>query len=131
MYWSNVQCPVVEVELKNDDPRMKAWLEGKVPQRPKDVVFFHRQEGPKFVALNLQEMGTSGVVRYLEEADLTTGRGRWKSMEDYLREMADHNASIGEQAKATAVENARYRAKQERRHVAGEPLVPVSVNLGE
>lgn len=135
-----LRCAEVQLDLKPDDPRMKAYREGRWPVPPVDSVFLHRQSMQKqpdgsmratghYIGIPPAELGVEFVVRWLDEGNLLSGRGRHASLDAACKAADRRNAEVGEKIKEVAVENARLRARDERRRVAGNPLVAVPDNL--
>lgn len=120
-----MRCPEVQVTLKPDDPRRK------IGGMEKEPMFLHRQTAPGsgFVAMNLDDMGESGLRTLLEQADMLSGRGRHKSLLASLRAADREQEAHQEAMRTAAVEYARLNSRDERRRVLGNPLVAVQSDI--
>ena len=94
LVWSDVmRCWQIEIELSGDDPRMKAYQAGVVNARPVEVVpLHHRPKGsPHLVAMDLDEIGPSGITELLAQGDLLTGRGEFPDLLSAIRAQHERN----------------------------------------
>lgn len=132
-----LRCPVIELSLKSDDPRLKHWQEGRLKYEPKESILLHYQrtepDGSKsvhFYPLNLEELGVSGVLEILDRGNMWSGRGEYENFQKAAQVMGEYNEKLKQQMKDAAVEEGRLRARDMRRQVLGLPLVSVPDNIG-
>lgn len=138
-----LKCYVIDFDLKPDDPRMKAYRDGRVKHEPKESIPLHRQltkvdpktgrvthAGP-YVAINLEQLGVSGLLEMLDKANAWSGRGEFKTMREAVQAAEDHNERLRAEIMKAAKENARDFAKDSRRQVFDLPFVNVPANIGE
>jgi hypothetical protein len=135
---SATNCAVIDFTLRPDDPRMKAYREGKLRFEPKESLLLNyretdsqgREYGP-FLPLDIEQLGVSGVINMLNEGDVQSGNGKYADMQQAVHAIERRNAQARAKMKDVAVENARLRARDDRRWVAGQPLVTVTTDKGE
>lgn len=132
-----LRCPVIEFTLRPDDPRMKAFQEGRLKHEPKECIPLHYQrtepDGTKSVhyfALNLEDLGVSGVLELLNRGNCWSGTGEYKSFKEAAQVMGEHNDRLKKQIKDALVVEGRMRARDMRRQVLDLPLVSVPDNIG-
>lgn len=132
LVWNTVlRCYEAQIDLKDADPRLLAWQQGKVRQKPVESVFFHRQDKPggPWVAMDLQQMGPSGIRKYLDEGNLWSGRGRYRNLMEACRAADDHNQRLEAIMAEAAEQGARDNAREHRRQLFDLPLVSVPANV--
>lgn len=130
--WNPVlRCAEIQLELKADDPRMKGWQEGRLKTKPVESIYLHRQEvrGGPFVAVDLNELGASGVRAWLDRGNMWSGTGEYPNLHTACMAADRHNLELEEKMKAEAVENARLRARDNKRQIFDLPLVHVPADL--
>lgn len=128
VFWHPIlRCAVIEFSAHPDDPRYRAWQEGKLKFEPKELVVLHRQTSPgsPYVAINLAEMGASGLAHLLEEADVWSGRGEHGSLNDSFAKVDAANEAARQNQINAVEEAARESAWLHRRSVLGVPFVSV------
>ena len=130
VWYGGSKCFAVEFDLKADDPRMKGWLEKRLKVKPKDVVFLHEPDGKgHYTALNIADLGVSGIVRLLDEGNLMSGTGRYKSLTAACNAVVEHNQKLEQAMEDAAVDNARLRARDDRRQILDLPTVSVPIDI--
>lgn len=87
-------CPLIELELKPDDPRLRAWQENKVPEKPTESILLNRREGGRLVPIKLEEFGPSGIVGLLEKIDLLSGTGEFRDLMHAIEATHEHNRQL-------------------------------------
>lgn len=130
--WNTLmQCAEIQFDLKPGDPRLKGWQEGRLPFEPKESVFLHRQAGPgePYKAVSLQDLGVSGVIKWLDEGNLLSGRGRHAGLDAACKAADRKNQELEAAMERAAVENARDMAREHRREFFELPMVGVISNL--
>lgn len=132
-----LRCPVIELSLKADDPRMKAYQEGRLKHEPTECIPLHYQrteaDGSKSVhyfPLDLADLGVSGVLELLDRGNTWSGRGEYGSFKEAAQIMGEHNDKLRNMIKEAAVQEGRDRARDMRRQVFDLPLVSVPGNIG-
>ena len=131
--WNAVmRCPVIDFELKADDPRMKAYRDGRLKHEPKESIPLHYQKegGGPFYPINLTELGVSGLMEMLDRANTWSGRGEFKSTMAAIAATERKNEALRDSIRAAAKDNARERAKDMRRQIFDLPMVTVPENIG-
>lgn len=132
-----LRCPVIELSLRGDDPRLRAYQEGRLKHEPKECIPLHYQQpmpdGSKSVhysALSIADLGVSGVLEILDRGNTWSGTGEYKGFKQAAQVMGEHNEKLKQQIKAAAIDEGRLRARDMRRQVFGLPLVSVPDNIG-
>ncbi|MCK5316323.1 MAG: hypothetical protein KAJ55_00335 [Anaerolineales bacterium] len=132
LVWNQLlQCHEVQLSLKGDDPRMRAYQEGKLRKEPVESVFLHRQETPggHFIGMNIQDLGSSGIRSLLDKGNLLSGRGEFRDLYQAVKAVDDQNQALEDLMAKEADENSRANARDHRRQLFDLPLVPVTKNL--
>lgn len=130
VWYGGSMCWAIEFDLKADDPRMKGWQEGRLQRKPREVVFLHEPDGKgHMIPLNIAELGASGIRKLLDEGNLASGTGRYRSLTDACQSVVEHNQKLEQWMEDTAVENARLRARDDRRQILDLPMVNVPDNI--
>jgi hypothetical protein len=90
-YIPHMKCFVAMVSLRSNDPLLGSFQSGVLSRVPTEDVFFHEpnpdagkimggvRQGP-FRPLDLNQMGASGVRTWLEQRNVLSGRGEFKSL---------------------------------------------------
>lgn len=104
-----LKCFVVRVSRKETDPVMLLVQSGKRSERQvMESIPLHEPVPGKamtFKALDLEQMGPSGITKWLEEHDLWSGRGRYRHPLDASREAEERQKRV--QAEQEAERDAR------------------------
>lgn len=135
--WNTVMnCWEIQFELKAEDPRMKAWRDGKLRVKPMEPVFLHRQKRaadgtptPHWEGVPLEELGVSGVLRWLDEGNTWSGQGRYRSFDQACKAADDHNEALKGMIAKEAEINAGLRARDDRKRILKTPWTTVPANL--
>lgn len=139
-------CFAVELTLRPDDKRLLAWREGRRDSEPKERVLLHewrtqdemrtlptwmQMRNPRtnevragFVAIDLGQLGTSGLIELLDKGNTATGRGEFDSITDAVRSMARKRRDVQEKVEKQSREWARENAADKRRSLMGIPYLP-------
>lgn len=121
--------------LRADDPRMKAYQEGKVVDLPTEDVWFQKPNPnatrwqDEYDALDIVQMGAAGVRQFLQSGDVWSGQGKYKSLEDYVAEVRKDNTAKREKHYADTLANCKKRAVDKRRSNLGIPFLGVGIDL--
>lgn len=120
------------ITLRSDDPRMKAYREGLVPDPPGEDVWFHEPYGDKgeYRCLDIMQMGASGIKAFLEKGDTWSGRGEYDSIVDQQKKVSDANAERRGKLKAFEKEESRKEQASKRKFRLGEAVVGVLTDIG-
>ena len=122
-------CFAVEISLRQDDERLKAYREGDLKEEPKEVVHLHRWTGDEYEAIHLHELGTQGLLTNLRKGDTWSGRGKFDSLSDAIQ----HSVQEWKDRKEKEREESRQRAidlgMSVRRQVMEIPLKRVGIDL--
>jgi hypothetical protein len=131
-----MNCWQVNFDLKDDDPRMKSWRDGKLKVKPSEPVYLHRQKKnkdgtptPYWEAVPLEELGVSGVLRWLDEGNCWSGTGRYASFDAACKAADDHNEMLRAKIAKEAEINAGLRARDERKRLLKTPWTTVPAQL--
>lgn len=124
----------INFDLKDDDPRMRAWRDGKLKVRPSEPVYLHRQvrgeDGrAKWVAVSLEELGVSGVLNWLDEGNTWSGTGKYPNFDAACRAADDHNENLRAMIHREAEQNAGLRARDERKRLLKTPWATVPADI--
>ena len=117
--WNTLlKCWVIELALKDDDPRMKAWQAGEVKRRPSDSVPLQRRnKSGHLVGIELEELGVSGLERLLDEGNVRSGTGKYPSLMQAVRAVQDENDRLEQQMEKAAVEAGMETADRYKRQI--------------
>lgn len=128
-----LNCAVIDLSLKPDDPRMQAWQEGRLKHEPKESIPLNWQPKGKqyFEPINLEELGVSGLIDMLDKANAWSGRGEYSSMMEAVNAVERKNEELREMMRKAALDNCRDRARDMRRQILDLPLVSVPENIGD
>lgn len=133
LVWSApMKCWCIEFDLKADDPRMAGWRDGRLKRKPVETVVLHKQKGTSahFEAMDLEQMGASGIRALLDEGNLWSGTGKYPGgLMEAVKAVEEKNDRVRAEFERVAVENARLRARDERSWVTGTPRVSVPDNI--
>lgn len=131
-YVPAIKTYVVEIDLKPDDPRLRAFKEGRLGIEPKESVYLHYQPldesgSPKrggYVPLNLTDLGVEGLMEILHRGDVTSGRGEFKDFMDAVNEAGRRNDRLKNAIRDAARDNARQRGRDLTRFRTPKSFVP-------
>jgi hypothetical protein len=130
----------IRLSLKSTDKRMKLFQMGLSAEPPGEDVWLHTsnphegkvisgvRQGP-YIPLSLEELGTSGVREFLQKGDTWSGRGKYLSMIDQIRQVNTTNEDARVKARADAKEASRYEQRDKRRWRFKIPFLPVGIDL--
>lgn len=141
------------LSLRPNDPAMKAWQEGRAEEPPVETVLFvepnpkvgqvedvvldgqriRHVHGP-YRALDIVQMGASGVRQFLERGNTWSGRGEHRSIDAARQHAENLNRAKKEKARADAIESAKHRAREDRvwwskKPHEKSPMQTVPINL--
>lgn len=118
-----LRCPCIEFELPNESPRMQAWLEGKVKFKPTEFVALHRQDPVTkgFKAIDLNEIGVSGLLSWLDEANSWSGHS--DDIYTSLLKVDEKNEARRATMRKAIEDAAKETAWLHRRRIEGVPFV--------
>jgi hypothetical protein len=104
---------------------------GELRWKPTEAVPLHvwNAEKKAYEALPVEEMGKSGVIELLEQADLLSGRGEHDTLYASLQAAAERNRANRALAMEIAKEGARETAWLHYPRLAGVESVTVPVDL--
>lgn len=131
--WNPVlKCAVIDLELRADDPRMKAWQEGRLKHKPMESIPLHYQAfgGGPFIAIDIEQLGVSGLLDMLDKANTWSGRGQYNNMIEAVQAAERQNENLRESVRKAALDNTRDRTRDMRRQILDLPLVSVPANIG-
>ena len=126
-------CWTINLSLRPDDPMLAAWRSGKLKQaeEPTEGVILQEWDAQRgrYVPLNLDEWGASGIVELLERGDLTSGRGEFNSLQEAVAHQTRLRAETKEKTERMVRESARMKAREVRRVINDTPYHTVGINL--
>lgn len=127
-----LNCAVIDFELRANDPRMKAYQDGRLKHEPKESIPLHFQKegGGRFFPINLMELGVSGIITLLDKGNTWSGTGEYPNMMKAIGAAERGNEQMKESIRAAARDNARDRYRDQRRQILGLPFVNVPDNIG-
>ena len=142
-----VNCWQVRFTLKPGDPRLRHPDDGthyeavllhefvdparepthpKIDSLPRD----HKNRlKPAFVAIELDDLGISGLQEILEKGSLLSGRGEFTSSEQAAKAVLDRHRNHRERTRQQLRDAARHRTLDDRRSLLDIPTVPVGIDL--
>lgn len=121
----------VRITLKSDDPRMRSYQEGLVPDPPGEDVWFHTPRGDGgYNCFDVREMGIEGVKEFLERGDTWSGRGEYDSLIEQQKKVSEANAAAKGKLKAFEKEESRKEQRSKRKFRFGEAVVNVLTDIG-
>lgn len=132
-----VNCWVVELTLRADDPAMLAVQQGKA-EAPTEVVYLWRPSTPRetskagrphMVGYKLDELGVGKMIELLEMTNTTTGRGQYASQTDAVRDQQYKQERAMEAAVDKGRQGAREAAEDKRRSINQIPFVGIGIDL--
>lgn len=133
-----VGCWMVRLTLHPNDPVLGLHQRGEVAEEPMEDVWLHRPLDPGerpllpwygFIPLRLEDLGVSGLREFLEKGNTWSGRGKFRSLEDAVRQAREQDAKAREKQRNDARENAGARARDTRRSRLKIPFVSVAIDL--
>ena len=130
---TGLECWCVELSLRPNDPTLRAWREGRLRQdsEPTETVLLIRWDSARqrYVPLDIEQLGASGVVRFLEQGDTWSGRGEFNSFTDAfqaaIRRYEDGVRRLREEARQWAIDVGR----DVRRRTLKIPFLRVGIDL--
>lgn len=141
LYWvPAIRTWVIKVTLRPDDPRMGAWREGRLTEEPFEQIELaeYKEDAvrlsdgrviPGYVGYDLEELGVSGLVNMLEEADVQSGRGRFNSLSEAVAFQRQAQKDAHERARKAQRDAAVDRSLDRRRSVLKIPFLGVGIDL--
>jgi hypothetical protein len=115
----------VRLSLRDDDPRLGLFKQGKVDEPPVEQVWLHEPDGKGgYAPYDLEALGSGGVKQFLEKGNMW-GRGQFASLSEQFQKTQDANAAVREKTRTEARAGARDMALDKRRSVLGIPFVGV------
>jgi hypothetical protein len=128
---------LIKLSLRPNDPRMQAWQEGRAEEPPMEVVVL-QEPNPAFVpggraspfrALDILQMGPSGVRTFLERGNTFSGRGEFKSIEESTKVALERDQAAREAFRLEQKAANRDERMAERRSRLKIPFLPVGIDL--
>jgi hypothetical protein len=106
---------LAKFSLKPNDPRMKAWQEGRAEEPPVETVVFQERTATGLKALDINEMGPSGVRAFLEKGNTWSGRG--ETLDSAFKKVADADEAERAKTRNDAREDTRKLVRENKRHL--------------
>ena len=125
----------VDLDLHPEDPRLRTYQEGRMDKPPVEEIWIHRENpdaesfSDKYIPINIQELGASGVLQFLEQGNIHSGRGEFSSILDVVRKTAEMNDARKQQRYKDAEDRVRMRARDKRRSRLKIPFLGVGIDL--
>lgn len=138
---------LVQLSLRPNDERMRLYQEGRAAEPPVETVWLQERNplegkptgrflpngqlerhGP-YRALDIYQMGASGVREFLERGNTESGRGEHRSLEEAVRKAFDDDQYNAVRFREQKKEENRHRTREDRRHRLGIPALPVGIDL--
>lgn len=121
---------IVRISLKLGDKRLLLYQRGQVAELPTEDVWLHESDGQGGCrALNLTDLGASGVRQFLERGSMWSGRGEFGSLEEQLRKVNENNEAARVKNRADAKDEALAHTADRRRSALGIPFVGVVADI--
>ena len=105
-------------------PRHDTSLLNKLPRHPSNNRLM-----PAYVAYELADLGTSGVVELLQRTSVMTGRGEHQNAQDAMRAVTERQSATLAAARRDSRQHARDVAIATRRRVLKIPFLPVGIEF--
>lgn len=132
--WSPVlKCYEITLTYPDDSPVMKAWRDGRVGEaKPHETIPLAHwdAEAMRYVAVDPDEYGPSGVVELLDRANAQSGRGERGSLVDAVEAQIQKRETIRRENQKKAREAGEEVGWLSRRKEFNLPLISVGTNLG-
>lgn len=138
----------VEFTLKPGDPRLRSndpadhkesvllieWVDPRrEPDHPRRHLLRRHPATnalmPGYVPIELEALGVSGVVEWLERGSVLSGRGEFQDATDAAKQVLQRNAANREADRKQARDNADMRWRENRRAALGIPQIPVGIEF--
>jgi hypothetical protein len=123
----------VRITLRPDDPALRSFQAGEAEEEPIETVeitYFDEQTG-LYVGHELDELGVSGLVEMLEKGDMWSGQGRFSSIQDAMTWQVETQRSARERLRNAMRDEASAVARDVRKRVLNEPVLPVGISFNE
>ena len=120
-------CWIAKFSLKPNDPRMRAYQEGRGAEPPTELVWLMDHATGK--PYDIHQLGASGVRALLEKGNTFSGRGEFSSPLDAANRVAAENDRKREDFERDVRAESLYRVKQDKRQYMNIPQVSVGVDL--
>lgn len=128
--WNPVlKCAEVQVRFKPGDPRLKLYQEGEIPEDFEVVYLNYRDDAGHLVPHDLRELGASGVRNLLDRANLHSGRGEFRDLQESLYAVEEQNRKHREMIRRAVYDAAYERAHLARRDHLNLPQVSVPAQI--
>ena len=133
-----VNCWVVELSLRSDDPTMRGFQAGKLKEAPTEVVYLWRESNAKetarvgrahMVGYKLDELGVSKMIEMLEQTNTLSGRGQYGSHAEAARDQAYKGERAREKLVDAGRQKARELAEDARRAINKIPFIGIGIDL--
>jgi len=133
----------VRFSLRSNDKRMLAFQQGMAAEPPTEDVWFHRAASPEdvtkqraskpgdFVALDIVQMGRSGIREFLDRGNTWSGRGEFASIAESRLKAKQAEKEAKEKLYRHQKDEARQMVKATKHHRLKIPVVPVGIDLKE
>ncbi len=127
----------VDLSLRPGDPLLKAYQKGRTKKVPCEEIWLHRLNPEpagwrdKYIPFKIEDMGASGVVEFLEQGNIHSGRGEFNSMDDVVTRTAELNAQRKQKRFNDGEDRVRAEARDKRRSRLKIPFLGVGVDLKE
>jgi hypothetical protein len=134
LHWHPLlRCFAIDLDLANDDPRMKKWRSGELRRKPVESIPLHAWDKvqQRYVALPIEEWGPTALVERLTEADLLSGRGQYNTIYEALVARQKKNDALRERMQQEAYDVGRDVGSLGYRTMKGLPLVSVAADIQE
>lgn len=127
-----MNCFCVEFTLKPGHPDLHLWREGKLRQAnepTESVPLFEWGEDGECIALDLEQLGASGLVELLEQGDVHSGRGENQSLTDGVEKAIQHNRKVRAEQRQRVRDVGQDMKDTHRRSLYGIPFVSVLADI--
>lgn len=123
---------MVRLSLRENDKRMLLYQQGMAPEPPTEDVWIHvpdesRKSG--YRALDIVQLGTTGIRSFLDRGNMWSGRGEFTSLEEQVRKAREANRAMLEKNRADQKEESRHEQRDKRRWRFKIPFLPVGVSF--
>lgn len=123
----------VRITLRADDPVLRAYQAGETEEEPIETVeiTYFDEEAGMYVGYELDELGVSGLVEMLEKGDMWSGQGKFSSIQEAMTWQVETQRNMRERLKQAMKDEAMAVARDVRKRVLSEPVLPVGISLNQ
>lgn len=128
-----LSCWAIRIELPPHHPSMKLYKDGlsQDARPPTEDVLLHEwsEDLNGYVAMDIEQLGPSGIRELLEKGDTWSGRGEFASLTEAVEATIETNRRRRAEMQQYAQDVGEEMGAIHRRQALGLPFTPVLANL--